>query len=211
MFPYFGSKRRSAGRYPEPLYHTVIEPFAGACAYSMHFKPVRLIACDLDERVVEIWHRIMSLQEIPAPPTLGSRTSDLMHMAMTYSEHASTSRYMSVTKRMLRDWDSVHRRAMEAQPYLWRACSFVHGHYQSIPMVEATWFVDPPYQHANRRGYRERAIDFAALGDWCRSLPGQVIVCEQEGADWLPFRPLHSVRTHRGSVSREVIWESEPT
>ena len=31
-------------------------------------------------------------------------------------------------------------------------------------------------------------IDYARLADWCRALPGTVDVCENVGADWLPFQ-----------------------
>lgn len=54
-------------------------------------------------------------------------------------------------------------------------------------------------------------IDFQRLGVWCKSLPGQVIVCENDGADWLPFRDLASVKSTEGRhkparFSREVVW-----
>jgi hypothetical protein len=52
-------------------------------------------------------------------------------------------------------------------------------------------------------------IDYSALADWCTSLPGQVIVCENDGATWLPFRPHASVRTtRRTSRSAEAVWVS---
>ena len=72
----------------------------------------------------------------------------------------------------------------------------------------ATWFVDPPYQGAGKH-YRfgSEHIDFLALAGWCKSRPGQVIVCENKGAGWLPFRELADVKTTRADRrSREVIW-----
>ena len=85
--------------------------------------------------------------------------------------------------------------------------------------------MDPPYIGADRvsrwRGggvvetrpvgdrYRcnTRGIDFAELGAWCQSLPGQVIACENVGATWLPFRPFIAAKGNvaRG-VSHEAIW-----
>ena len=54
------------------------------------------------------------------------------------------------------------------------------------------------------------AIDFPALGAWCRSRRGQVIVCEAAGATWLPFRPFASIKSFGNGVksrtSAEVIW-----
>lgn len=120
---------------------------------------------------------------------------------------ASTSGTMTVTPRMVRDWDYIHRRAAECGWYA-NTVDYRHGSYWEAPDVEATWFIDPPYQYANRRGYKYGAstIDFERLKEFVLSRRGQVIVCEQEGADWMPFMPLGGIVTHRGSVSREVVW-----
>ena len=80
--------------------------------------------------------------------------------------------------------------------------------------MEATWFVDPPYADAGR-AYKHGAqgIDFSALADWCRSRNGQTVVCENFGADWLPFREFRDIKgtagARRSGVSKEVIWTSE--
>jgi hypothetical protein len=60
--------------------------------------------------------------------------------------------------------------------------------------------------------YRLREIDYEHLGLWAQVREGQVIVCEQSPASWLPFSPLKSIsgvgRRSDGSQSRstEVIW-----
>jgi hypothetical protein len=93
--------------------------------------------------------------------------------------------------------------------------------YRDIPVTrapECTWFVDPPYRHVKCTSYKHdlRGIDYVELAAWCRSLPGQVIVCEQQGADWLPFRPCCEVSGIRGkqcgvagAKSQEVIWTND--
>ncbi len=82
---------------------------------------------------------------------------------------------------------------------------------------ECTWFIDPPYQNV-KGGYKygREGIDYQKLAAWCKRLRGQVIVCEQEGADWLPFRPCCEVSGMRGKMrgvagakSREVIWTND--
>ena len=88
----------------------------------------------------------------------------------------------------------------------WRAfnCS-----YEELPFSsEATWFVDPPYQNQGKHYYHgPEGVEFSALGDWCRTRPGQIIVCENEGADWLPFTSVADVKTTRSnSRSVEVVW-----
>jgi hypothetical protein len=50
------------------------------------------------------------------------------------------------------------------------------------------------------------ALDYEALGAWCRSRPGQRIVCEQAGATWLPFRHLQGAKDGLGRTAREVCW-----
>ena len=53
--------------------------------------------------------------------------------------------------------------------------------------------------------YKKNIIDYNYLGKWCKSRLGQVIVCENEGADWMDFGFLTSLGGQRKS-SKEVIW-----
>ena len=78
-----------------------------------------------------------------------------------------------------------------------------------------TWFIDPPYQRANKRGYRYRLneFDYSVLREMVLHVAAnghQVIVCEQDGADWLPFQPLCLLKTHGDSISQETVWTSSP-
>lgn len=86
--------------------------------------------------------------------------------------------------------------------------------YLTAPDVTATWFIDPPYKGEAGRLYRHHSIDYAALAGWCRSRRGQVIVCERQGASWLPFLPLTTVKATPGSrgkgTSAEVVWQHGP-
>jgi hypothetical protein len=86
-----------------------------------------------------------------------------------------------------------------------------HESYENAPDVEATWHIDPPYQQAGK-AYRKKDIDYAALATWCQSRRGQVMVCEQMGATWLPFRKFvigdsaYCRRASRKRMTPEVIW-----
>lgn len=83
--------------------------------------------------------------------------------------------------------------------------------YIDIPLEHAHWHVDPPYQGKPGRGYLCSDIDFKHLGEWCRSLPGSVDVCENAGADWLDFKPLFSRKSMNSlKQSNEVVWRNEP-
>jgi 16S rRNA G966 N2-methylase RsmD len=106
-------------------------------------------------------------------------------------------------------WGERVRETIAAQVEKIRHWQLIEGDYsQCVLDGPATWFIDPPYQLAGKH-YRHGSsdIDFAALAAWCRTREGQVIVCENEGADWLPFEPLDAVKTTRaGRRSREVVW-----
>ncbi len=52
-------------------------------------------------------------------------------------------------------------------------------------------------------------IDYSGLAEWCKTRKGQVIVCEQLGADWLPFRELTKIKGLKNK-STEVIWTNYP-
>src|SRR5947208_2052595 len=57
--------------------------------------------------------------------------------------------------------------------------------YEELPDIEATWFIDPPYNNPAGGKYAVNDIDYQHLAEWCRSRRGQIIVCENAGADWL--------------------------
>ena len=83
--------------------------------------------------------------------------------------------------------------------------------YRDIPIDEAHYFVDPPYQGAPGRRYLHNEIDYPDLAEWVRSLPGSVDVCENDGADWLSFSPLYALRSADAErESCEVVWRNEP-
>jgi 16S rRNA G966 N2-methylase RsmD len=85
-----------------------------------------------------------------------------------------------------------------------------HGDYSEIENQEATWFIDPPYQSG---GYvyvaSNKDWDYSKLSKWCTSRYGQIIVCENTKADWLPFYPLRNLH---GSIHKttEAIWSNYP-
>jgi 16S rRNA G966 N2-methylase RsmD len=84
--------------------------------------------------------------------------------------------------------------------------------YGEIPDQGATWFIDPPYELAGK-AYRFHDIDYANLAQWCQSRSGQVVVCENAGATWLPFRPFRTIKglegKRGGKQSVEVVWTTD--
>ena len=79
--------------------------------------------------------------------------------------------------------------------------------YEELENVEATWFIDPPYQHGGEF-YTENNINFSKLAEWCKTRKGQVIVCENDKANWLDFKPLISIQG-QSKKSTECIWTNK--
>jgi hypothetical protein len=93
----------------------------------------------------------------------------------------------------------------------WQA---TQGDYRAIDDIEATWFIDPPYQlYGATYPCGSRGLDYTALAEWCRTRRGQVIVCEGQGARWLPFEHFADGGRVAGASCRrgaaEVVWYSD--
>ena len=74
----------------------------------------------------------------------------------------------------------------------------------------STWFIDPPYQGNGGKYYKHgnKDINYNELSLWAQDREGQVIVCENSEANWLPFRPLKRLQGQRHKTI-EVIWEND--
>lgn len=122
-------------------------------------------------------------------------------------------------------WHAGIRERVASQVDAIRHWTVIEGDYFSFGAggLPATWFIDPPYCGASRvravRGggkvqrvlvgdrYRfgASAIDFVRLASWCQSRRGQVIVCENVGATWLPFEHFATSRALPGRSARKTI------
>lgn len=90
-----------------------------------------------------------------------------------------------------------------------RHWEIICGDYTESPHIKATWFTDPPYVVGGKYyKYGSKHIDYEHLGNWCKQKEGQIIVCEAEGQNWLPFVPLVSSRGNR-YLHKEVVWTNE--
>lgn len=117
--------------------------------------------------------------------------------------------HASDTGRLNTYWGEGIRGRIANQLQHIRHWTIANKSYAEIENQDATWFVDPPYQVSGVR-YRFNEIDFDHLGKWCQSRQGQVMVCEQDGAAWLPFAHFRTVKALEGrngaKKSKEVIW-----
>jgi site-specific DNA-adenine methylase len=233
FFKYFGSKNLSARKYPEPLHSTIVEPFSGGAGYSLNYWDRDVVLYDADQRVVDLWKYLIgaSKDEILSIPLMefGQKISSLDvsdGARLLLSCWVNTSPFCTQMsgwggKLSPRFWGEWARSLVANQVENIRHWRAICADYSTIIREGATWFIDPPYVSLQKHYQysRKNPIDFDHLGTWCKSLPGQVIVCEKEGAEWLPFRYLgqaSSVRNANAEDGRnsrkccEVIWTNQP-
>src|SRR5690606_17747868 len=115
----------------------------------------------------------------------------------TSSPRKSPSKWMREGIRPGSFWGDRVRQTIASQVDSIRHWKVICGDYtKCTTRKKATWFIDPPYQRAGAHyRYGSQHIDYDALRDWCRSRNGQVIVCENKGATWLPFQDLADTKT----------------
>jgi hypothetical protein len=225
---YFGGKWRAAPRYPAPRHDTIIEPFAGAAGYSLRHHTRKVILVEKYPVIAGIWRYLIAVSaaevlRIPTvdhvdelPAWVPQEARWLVGMCMNAAALSPNARISSgmMARRdrgHAEGWVERMRARVAAQAEHIRHWQIIEGDYTAAPRIPATWYVDPPY--AGRPGshyvHSSKRIVYAALGSWCRSRPGQVIVCEAEGATWLPFRPFGETRGVSGKRSREAVWLSD--
>jgi len=224
FFCYYGGKWRSAPRYPRPIFGTVIEPFAGGAGYSLRYSQLNVILYEVDPVIHGLWDYLIkvSSQEIMSLPDSVDNVDDL-----TCAEEAkwlvgfwlnkattqpckTASAWAKGGLRPNSHWGTVIKGRIASQVDMIRHWRVYNQSYENIPDQKVTWFIDPPYQNAVGRHYKFNKVDFNKLGVWCQSRSGQVVVCEQEGANWLPFEPFAKTKAMGGTrgkaYSEEVIW-----
>ena len=229
MFYYYGSKRRLAPKYPPPQHSTIVEPFAGAAGYAVYHllrdESLRAVLVEKDPRVVELWRRLLNMSDADVEalrcPSPGHRSEDFLVMCVAASNALARCKGFTVTERAAKRFVTLRNRLLRELPALRGRVEVIEGDYTLAPVREdATYLIDPPYEVREHRfannagdgyayGCRARDMDYAQLATWCKSLPGQVIVCEAEGAEWLPFERLHETTGSQSNRSVEVVWCKE--
>lgn len=216
VFYYYGRKKQIAKHYPEPNFDRIIEPFAGAAAYSLFgsywLREVLLV--EKDPRVVQVWEWLINEarpQSILALPELraGEKTSEFLHIVHAATKMAFKYKTIKVTPVLERNWE-ISKRVMAANVHKVKHWKIICGDYHEAPNVDATWFVDPPYKGAPGTGYHfgSEKMNYTELANWIRTRKGEVIACEGENGDYLPFSPLLELPGVAGKTSTEKIFYS---
>lgn len=233
---YFGSKWRAAPKYPTPQHRLIVEPFAGSAGYSLRYWHHDVLLVEKSEPIAAIWDYLIHAPaaEIAALPLMepGQKVDDVP--GLTQVQRWLLGMWMNAgsatPKKTLTNWlapngqrvacsswgEDIRARLAEQVTHI-RHWQIIHGDFTQAPDVEATWFVDPPYMGAMGDHYPcgSSDLDYAQLAEWCRARQGQALVCEAQGATWLPFEPLGAFKANeRGSHTKakalEALWQSQP-
>tara|TARA_Y100001937_G_scaffold31132_1_gene44662 strand:+ start:842 stop:1543 length:702 start_codon:yes stop_codon:yes gene_type:complete len=225
FFSYYGAKYRASAKYPEPTHQIIIEPFAGSAGYAARYYERDVLLIDSDPVVASVWGYLIqaSPDDIMSLPLLepgqSTHTLDVCEGARNLigfwlnkgnARPASTMSAWGRDARYARQfWGKHIRERIAAQVDCIKHWKVICADYSAAPDVRATWFVDSPYQVMGRH-YRHKFSDFDALGTWCKQRDGQLIVCENVGADWLPFKDFARIKAnesrHGGKRSHEAIY-----
>jgi len=218
MFSYYGSKSKIVHLYPPPKFNTVIEPFAGSARYALRHFRRDVILIDKYDKIIAVWKYLQSASEndVLTLPMLRAGESLNDHKSLADAErwfigfHINGGSAMpKVTVKDFNMWTPVNRQYAARSLYKIRHWKFVQGEYDCLANIEATWFIDPPYfQGGEHYRHGTNKLDFTQIADYAQSRNGQVIVCENSSATWMPFMKLTKMH---GSLktTTEVWWTNE--
>lgn len=214
MFYYYGRKKQIAKYYPSPNFDVIVEPFAGAAAFSFHGDnwKKQIVLIEKDQRVAQIWDWLIheaTPSKIRSMPDLvpGEKSSEFLHIIHAVTKMAFKYKTIKVTPVLARNWE-ISKRVFEENLHKIRHWEIICGDYSVAPDVEATWFIDPPYKGDPGMGYEHSSehLDYEKLAQWILSRRGEVIACEGDNGDYLPFRPLLELKGVAGKTSKEMIF-----
>ena len=219
MWSYYGRKTKVIDSYPNPIHDKIIEPFAGTAVYSLYNNNWEkdVILLDKYDIVIKTWHYLQNT----------TREQILSLPEMNYQDKVDDHKYLSQEEKWLigfninggssqpkkttmkfNVWNRVKLQIAD-NLYKIKHWDIREGDYHDLKNEEATWFIDPPYQHGGKY-YRHgtKNIDFKELSEWSMSRKGQIIVCENTKADWMDFKPLKKMK---GSLhtTTEAIWTNQ--
>ena len=220
MFSYYGSKSKIVDYYPPPKHKRIIEPFAGSARYSLKYWQNDILLVDKYPVIVEVWNYLKNASEsdIKGLPKLDTGQtiddydlSDIERKFMGFMVQDGTTgmrrtaSYFAV-KRMDEKFNFIIENLHKIKHW-----EIKLGSYNELENVEATWFIDPPYEFGGHE-YKcsNKNIDFNKLAEWCKERNGQAIVCENTKATWLPFKPMKEMQGTMFKTT-EAIWSNIKT
>ena len=209
MFSYYGTKKKLSKYYPKPKYDTIIEPFCGAAMYSLYEEnwTKEVILYDIYDKIYYAWDFLINqatTQDIDNLPDLyeGLNLDNInindceKALLGFYANPSSAVPKKTVTKRGEKSWPR-HKKYLVENLFKIKHWKIYNDTYENINNIKATWFIDPPYEFGGQYYHSSASnkhINYDELSKWCLSRNGQVIVCENSKATWLPFKPLAELK-----------------
>jgi hypothetical protein len=201
------------------MHETIIEPFAGSASYSHQYADRKIVLVEKHHKISEMWRFLIAAKSseilhIPLVSNLDDLPSWISNGARWLVGFHLDAASAAVARVYHRGpgWTATGRARVAAQVDCIRHWRIIEGDYSAAPDIKATWFIDPPYNNKGGSYYKfsSKQIDYSALGEWCRNRCGQVLVCENGAAYWLPFRPF--LKLHKGinnpDETFEVLWHN---
>lgn len=225
MWSYYGAKTNLAKIYPHPVYDTIIEPFAGTAKYSLFHFEKDIILYDKYDVIIKVWHYLQQASEkdvlgLPRPKRGELLTGfdlsegERLFLGFLIAKGGQSPRNTPSPNATIKRPNTVnfHLQNIAKQLFKIRHWKIILGSYEDIENKEATWFIDPPYQFGGHVYIESnKNIDFPGLANWCQSREGQVIVCENMKANWLPFISLRSDQRTSTGWQSEALWTNYHT
>ena len=223
FFTYFGGKWRIATKYPDPKYKIIIEPFAGSAGYSVKYAHPKVKLYDINEKIVSVWNYLINVKEkeiLKLPEKFKdvrntSACQEAQWLIGFWLNKGHTqpcykpSKWMRDKIRPNSMWGKAIKYRIISQLSLIRNWTCELKSFEDIPNINATYFIDPPYQRTGHL-YPFKDIDYDFLSKWCQTRKGQIIVCETSGANWLNFKSLGEFKALEGKkgkkITKEYIW-----
>lgn len=214
FFYYYGAKWNVGNKiYPKPDHEVIVEPFAGAAGYASRYWKKKVILNDANPIIYSVWDYLIKSpsSEIRKLPLQFEDVRELnIHQEAKWLigfwiNHGSTAPRNKPSARMrggLRPnswWGENIRETLAMQQECIRHWKVTNKDYKDVENTKATWFIDPPYQAPAGKHYPFQVSSYEDLGNWCKNRDGTVIVCEKNGANWLPFNYLASINVNDGS------------
>lgn len=217
MFSYYGSKSKIAKYYPKPKYDIIVEPFAGSAQYSKLYRDRNIILNEKYDVLYNIWNWLINeatVEDLQKYTEFNKgdniRNLDLhpSHLALLgfFVDSGCESPKFTVTKWAANRITNRINRLINILPEI-KHWKIYFGDYRKLPNIEATWFIDPPYQHGGKR-YKIHDINYEELAEWCETRNGQVIVCENSKANWMNFTPLKKLHGQK-YTTMECMWVND--
>lgn len=220
MFSYYGSKSKIVQYYPRPLHNKIIEPFAGSARYSLRYWENDVLLIDKYSIIVRTWKWLQKCSEndIRKLPILKlGETLDNFDLSedekifLGFIVQQGTTGLRKTVSSFAVDGIESQLNNIANQLFKIKHWEIKQASYEDLENQKATWFINPPYQFGGHE-YKcnNKQIDFVGLSEWCKNRNGQVIVCENTKADWLPFNPIIDMQGTMFKTT-EAIWTNYHT